>query len=192
MHLYTILCICTCTHTHTHTQSGKLPGGILETIPGTIDLETCATMCSDAASCLSFDYSLLESNCILHSNIEGPETSPGADYENNYYTPPLQASQSYSYYEKLGVGNSTTIEFSSLVFEHNTVYYVNMRLTNLLGYTNLASSSGFVVDLTPPNPGKVRDVVSDDTIAEGCSASVLIPGCLESSGEPNHRYINVV
>ena len=139
--------------------------------------------------CRSFDYSRLETNCILHSNIEGPYVDPAASYENNFNTTPLRSSQSYRHYEKLGVGNSTVVEFERLNFMHNRVYYINMRLRNRLGYTNVVSSSGFLVDLTPPTPGKIRNSASDSLQRDGCSASRDLPNleCIDSSGEPNHR-----
>ena len=112
---------------------------------------------------------------------------PAASYENNFNTTPLQSSQSYRHYEKLGVGNSTVVEFDRLNFMHNRVYYINMCLRNRLGYTNVVSSSGFLVDLTPPTPGKIRNAVSDSLQADGCSASAIIQECIDYSGEPNHR-----
>lgn len=138
--------------------------------------------------CLSFDYSIEESNCILHSNVEGPHSST---FENIFYTPELQASQSYIHYEKLGVGNSTIVEFSGLNFEHNRMYYINMRLRNKLGHVNIVSSTGFLIDLVPPRPGKIRNVGSDVSEAAGCSVSFVTPGCIADSGALNHRYVKV-
>ncbi len=169
-------------------QPGKLQGGILSTNSMITSAESCATECANLNSCRSFDFSRLESTCILHGNIEGPETAPDVNYENSFYTPPLQTSVSYNHYEKLGIGNSTEVDFTGLNFEHNKVYYINMRLTNSLGYMNTVSSSGFVVDLVPPQPGKIRNAVSDVLEMRGCSASTNIPGCIEESGQYNHRY----
>ena len=145
----------------------------------------CASLCSSREACLSFDYSQEQSICILHDNIEGPEES---QQENIFETLRLQVSRSYYHYEKLGIGNSTLVTYSGLTFEHDRLYYINMRLTNRLGHTNVVSSSPFLVDFTPPNPGKIRNRQNDTTIAEGCEASSAIPGCIEySSGQPNHR-----
>ena len=159
------------------------------TVPGLPTVDSCARQCADSISCRSFDYSLLESNCILHGSIEGPETPPNADYENVFYTPPLRTSRSYSHYEKLGVGNSTVIEFSNLSFIHNTFYYINMRLRSRLGYTNTVNSFAFLVDLTTPTPGRIRNAVSDLLQVDGCSASVIISAerCVQESDVPNHR-----
>ena len=115
---------------------------------------------------------------------------PAPIYENNFNTTPLRSSQSYRHYEKLGVGNSTVVEFERLNFLHNRVYYINMHLRNRLGYTNVVSSPGFLVDLTPPTPGKIRNSASDSLQRDGCSASRDLPNleCIDSSEEPNHRY----
>ena len=92
-------------------------------------------------------------------------------------------------YERLGLGNSTVVEFSNLSLSHNTYYYLNMRLKNRLGYTSTASSSPFVVDLTPPTPGRIRNAAVDVLLADGCLASVAVGAerCIEESGLQNHR-----
>ena len=142
-------------------------------------------MCNGQEGCLSFDYSQEQSICILHNNIEGPEELTA---ENIFETLSLQTSRSYYHYEKLGTGNSTVVTYSGLSFEHNRVYYINMRLRNRLGHSNIVSSSGFLVDFTPPSPGKIRNGGNDTTFADGCEASTVTPGCIEySSGQPNHR-----
>ena len=149
------------------------------------NLTNCANLCNDQEGCLSFDYSLEQSICILHSNIEGPEEPTE---ENIFETLSLQTSRSYYHYEKLGAGNSTVVTYSGLSFEHNQVYYVNIRLRNRLGHTNVVSSNGFLVDFTPPMPGKIRNSRNDSIFADGCEASTVTPGCIEySSGQPNHR-----
>lgn len=146
----------------------------------------CASLCSGWTACLSFDYSQEQSICILHNNIEGPAAE--STFENIFETTRLQTSRSYYHYEKLGVGNSTVVTYTGLTFEHDRVYYVNMRLRNRLGLMNVVSSGGFLVDFTPPLPGKIRNSENDSTIADGCEASSVIPGCIEySGGWPNHR-----
>lgn len=152
------------------------------------NVRDCATVCSNQDSCLSFDYSQEQSICITHSNIEGPEE---ATFENIFETPSLQTSRSYYHYEKLGVGNSTVVSYGGLSFEHNRLYYINMRLRSSLGLTNIVSSSGFLADFTPPSPGKIRNRVNDITIADSCDASSIIPGCIEYNiAHLNHRSGN--
>ena len=166
-------------------QRGRFFGDILETYSSVENVTECATLCSDWMACLSFDYSQEQGICILHNNIEGPVE---VSFENIYETLGLQTSRSYYHYDKLRVGNSTVVTYAGLTFEHNRVYYINMRLRNKLGLVNVVSSSGFLVDFTPPSPGKIRNGENDTHIADGCEASPIIPGCIDySSGWPNHR-----
>lgn len=186
-------------------QSGRFAGDTLQSLSSIDNLETCATMCQDDPDCLSFDYSRQESTCILHNNIEGPDPTynnlvqrPFQDpqsgqslgvenFENIFSTAELQVSGTYHHYEKLGVGNSTLVEFSGLSFAHNRIYYINMRLRSRLGVENTVSSPGFLVDLTPPNPGKIRNASMDMMVVSGCSVSPVVPGCIDNSGLRNHR-----
>ena len=168
-------------------QWGRFFEDILETYNSVENITDCATLCNDQEGCLSFDYSQEQRICILHDNIEGPEESTMA-VENIFETLSLQTSRSYYHYEKLAAGNSTVVSYSGLSFEHNQVYYINMRLRNRLGYINIVSSSGFLVDFTPPMPGKIRNGGNDSIVADGCEASTVTPGCIEySNGQPNHR-----
>lgn len=136
-------------------------------------------------------------NCILHNNIEGPSsdrlfafqnTDVTLDnFENIYQTPPLRTAGGYYHYEKLGVGNTVEFEFSNLTFEHNMMYFLNVRATNNLGVENVIASSGFLVDLEPPTPGMIRNAASNVVQSDGCNVGVVIPGCLDNSGIDNHR-----
>ena len=183
-------------------QSGRLVGDILQSVSSIDDLSICATMCHSNAKCLSFDYSRQESTCILHDNIEGPNPAYNnliqlpfqaqdelevENFENIFSTPQLQVSETYSHYEKLGVGNSTLVEFSGLSFDHNRVYYINMRLKSRLLVENFASSQGFLVDLTPPTPGRIRNASMDEMVVGGCTVGPVIAGCIDNSGLTNHR-----
>lgn len=164
-------------------QAGRLVGDILEVAPDTSNTSNCALLCDGVPRCLSFDFSLSEQVCILHDNIEGPSMDVPSDLENIYLTTPLQSSSDYRHFEKLGVGNSTILTLQNLALEHNTVYYINMRLRNRLGYTSTLSSAGILVDLTPPLPGVIgaANVSADTVFPGGCSAaSVTIPGCVNA------------
>ena len=182
-------------------QSGRLITDVIVAIPSVDNLTTCASHCHGNPECLSFDYSQQETNCILHGSIEGPSSAQNTlslypyqnsevttrMFENIYATPELRTAGGYYYYEKLGVGNSTEFEFSDLSFEHDTIYYINVRIQNSLGVENVVSSTGFLVDLTPPHPGMIRNAISDVLSSEGCDVGVVIPGCIDESGAPNHR-----
>ena len=166
-------------------------GGILLSVSNVDQVVDCATMCNDDTECKSFDYSSVERMCFLHETIEGPELN-SATFNTVFQTPPLQASTSYSHYERLGIGNSTIVEYSGLNFDHNRLYYFNMRLKNSLGYTYVASSSAFLIDFSPPSPKKLNFPQSDLVFADGCNVSVNIPECLEYGGIPNHRYCQLL
>lgn len=149
-----------------------------------LNVSDCAQLCQDTPDCLSFDHSPSQQTCILHSHIEGPPSL--GDFENIFQTVELQEAEGYTHHERLGVGNSTQMELSGLRFEHNVEYYINLRLRNALGYESVISSSGFLVDLTPPLPGLVGAASSvsrvNVLVPGGCDVVPEVPvppGCLE-------------
>ena len=85
-----------------------------------------------------------------------------------------------------GSGNSTVLEFEGLPLQHNTLYYVNMHLVNGLGYTSVTSSTPFLVDLTPPDPGHLRLAQINTTVLP-CYELSLQLGCIEESAQLNHK-----
>lgn len=152
---------------------------ILSVTQAVANASNCASLCEATQTCLSFEYSVREQICVLHDGIEGPNSGM---LENIFSTPELQNVDGYTHYEKLGVGNSALVAFSGLDLEHNTLYFINMRLRNGLGYENIVTSSGFLVDLTPPLPGVIGAGNGGslvNTFPGGCvTADVLIPGCV--------------
>ena len=86
------------------------------------------------------------------------------------------------------MGNSTVLEFSELSLEHNTLYYINMRLMNGLGFTSVASSTPFLVDFTPPTPGHLRSAISDTMEFVPCE-ELSVGGllCIDHITQENHR-----
>ena len=166
-----------------------MTGNVIQVIRDTVTVEECASSCNDNTLCLSFDFSVEDSVCVLHSDIEGPATDNVVDYPNNFATPRLRASASFYHYEKLGVGNSTNHVFTNLSLAGGNTYYINLRLQNGLGYSSIVTSSGIVVDFTPPDPGPIANPDSDTMRAEGCTASIA-QQCVEPiRNEPNHRYV---
>ena len=63
------------------------------------------------------------------------------------------------------------MNFTGLSLQHGRRYYINLRLSNKLGYTNIVSSPPITIDLTPPEPGVLRNVVSDMLLTDGYNAS---------------------
>ena len=84
-------------------QVGRLLTEITDVTRHTSTPSQCAQRCiaSSSPTCRSFDHSILEATCILHSGIEGPPT-PSQEIENIYNTPPLQHTSDYTHYERLG------------------------------------------------------------------------------------------
>ena len=80
------------------------------------------------------------------------------------------------------------VEFTDLTLHTNTLYYINMRLVNGLGYSATVSSSLFLVDITPPSPGNLKSVSSDNMGVLQCADLLLsrLDG-LENSTLRNHR-----
>ena len=120
------------------------------------------------SDCLSFDYSFKQKRCILHDNIEGPPTDNR--FPNNFETTPLQSSSDFVYYERLGLGNSTLYAFTNLTLQHRREFYINLKLSNKLGYSNIVSSEKVIVDLTPPLPGLIQYPSQDEFINEECGS----------------------
>ena len=156
----------------------------MEVLHATPTATDCAQTCASQSDCLSFDYSPNENTCVIHNGLEGPPSD--LEIENIFETPPLQVVSDFSHYERLGMGNSTVSEFSGLSLEHNTLYYINMRLVNGLHYTSVASSTPFLVDLTPPTPGHIRSAQSNLTVSSCNELAVDTLDCIEESSQPNH------
>ena len=80
------------------------------------------------------------------------------------------------------------MEFDGLSLQHNTLYYINMRLVNRLGFTSIVSSTPFLVDLTPPSPGYIHSPASDTRELIPCE-QLSIGGleCIKNSTMENHR-----
>ncbi|KAK3788402.1 hypothetical protein RRG08_044436, partial [Elysia crispata] len=110
----------------------------------------CAKLCMQytTARCLSFNYHS-RGDCEL---LAAAETASVA----------LSLDGLYRHYERLGTGLANEFNFP-LTLTHNTVYYMVLHLTNVLGFQNILSTEGALVDLTPPEPGPM--VASSDTLS---------------------------
>ena len=150
-------------------------------------------LCEDHSGCLSYDYSMSQKRFILHNGIEGPPSAPGDDFVNTFETLPLQVSQDFVHHEALGKGHATMYTLSGLDLKHRQSFFVNLRLRNELGYTNVVSSTSVLVDLTPPTPGRVRNV-NETLEKKDCGDSFNIVH--ECKGETtiinNHRYCDKI
>ena len=95
----------------------------------------------------------------------------------------------YQTYERLGKSYTAVLRYENLPLRHGTRYYVNADVENVLGYRATLTSQGTMVDMTPPEPGPVGQVVSDNLTADGCNASI-IQRCEEHvTNSLNHRSV---
>ena len=141
--------------------------------------EDCASICLDHGSnCVSFDFEDTSQTCVLHDRVEGA----------NAY---LRVSGSYQNYERLGTGYHAPVEYTDLELKHGTLYFVNAKVTNVLGYEAYLFGEGTTIDLTPPEPGPVGEASQDILKADGCNAAIT-QRCVDVTSYENHRYVHLM
>ena len=154
-------------------REGKLTAEIVHTQTMSTP-EECAESCVRyGANCVSFDYETHSGKCDFHDVVEGA----------NVY---LRLSGTYTNYERLGVGYKTPIEYANLPLTHGTVYFINTKIKNILGYEAFLVGDGTMVDFTPPEPGPVGQVSQDILQADKCTAAVT-QRCSDTTWLDNHR-----
>ena len=50
--------------------------------------------------------------------------------------------------------------YDSFYMDHNTLHYVNIDLTNILGFRTIINSGSILTDFTCPDPGKTCEMFS--------------------------------
>ena len=135
----------------------------------------CAEKCLELVDpkCLSFDYNKADKLCLLHDKV----LEVGSTFT---------VSDGSQHYIRLGAGSTTELSWSDFSFEHNRLYYVNIKVTNKLGYTSTISSQPVLVDLTPPLPGPIKNAISDEDVFIGCP-TVFMDRCINPSFLPIDR-----
>jgi hypothetical protein len=98
----------------------------------------------------------------------------------------------YETYERLGQSLTAVLRYENLPLRHGTRYYVNADIENVLGYRATLTSEGTMIDVTPPEPGDVGNVTSDQLLAGGCDVSILQRCEDHVNGSLNHRYKTVM
>ncbi|KAK3083736.1 hypothetical protein FSP39_002337 [Pinctada imbricata] len=102
----------------------------------------------------------------------------------------LRISGTYKNYERLGIGQTSYIEYNHLNLTHGTNYYMNAEIGNVLGYKAYLTSYGTMVDFTPPKTGPLGEGYTEEMRADKCSASILQKDrCIDVTWQMNHRYI---
>lgn len=134
----------------------------------------CASFClSYGVQCVSFDYNYHSDQCIVMQAIEGPLVQ-------------RRVSGSFHNFERIGVGYTALFEHMNMTLNHGEIYYFNAEVKNRLGYTQLMTSKGTLIDFSPPFSGEVGDAKLDVTVTSQCTASFL-QQCTDVSPWPNHR-----
>lgn len=156
-------------------REGKLVADVLKS-QTLRTADQCAQACMDfGQNCVSFSYEQHSETCDLHDTVEGA----------NAY---LRISGTYSNYERLGSGYNTPIEYDNLPLLHGATYFVNTKVSNVLGYDAYLIGEGTLVDFTPPEPGVIQNHKLDILIADGCSAAIT-QRCIDVTWKKNHRYL---
>ena len=96
----------------------------------------------------------------------------------------------YQTYERLGKSYTAILRYENLPLRHGTRYYVNADVENVLGYRATLTSHGTMVDMTPPEPGPVGEVISDNATADGCDASIIQRCEQHVPNSLNHRSVS--
>ncbi|WAR05127.1 hypothetical protein MAR_020496 [Mya arenaria] len=167
----------------TRLQEGKLlttPVQFLETVTAS----DCATECLRISHCHSFNYDYgLTMMCELLPSIRNFDDS-------------LQMESQFHYFELLSSGHTVELTYDSFEMRHNTLHYVNLDITNVLGYRSTVHSEGVLTDFTCPDPGPISNASKDSLSFVDCS--YLVPSdrpdlsrfCTGHSPLfPNHRTI---
>jgi hypothetical protein len=162
-----------------HPQDGRLPVSPVVTSTNTPSATSCAKQCLELVDpkCLSFDYDKHDKLCLLHDQV----LEIGSAFT---------ASDGSQHYIRLGSGSTTELSWSDFRFEHNQLYYINIKVTNKLGYTSVISSQPVLVDLTPPSPGLIKNAISDERVVIGCP-DVFTDRCINPSSSSRARWVTL-
>ncbi|XP_069118468.1 uncharacterized protein [Argopecten irradians] len=135
----------------------------------------CAKECLKyVRKCVAFDYEYHTENCDLHSVVEGQQAK-------------RRISGTYAHYERL-IGSTAYISYTDLPLVHRLTYFINVHVTNVLGYNGFLKSSGTIVDFTTPETGPLGMGYTETVQADRCGAAVT-QRCIDVSDILNHRII---
>ena len=96
----------------------------------------------------------------------------------------------FYHYERLGIGHAVEFRHANIPLIHNQLYYFNVHVLNFVGYENILSSRGILVDFTTPYPGFIANASVDMSVNEPCRDFVSEEWqyrCIEDTPLPNHR-----
>ncbi|XP_052806226.1 uncharacterized protein LOC128235445 [Mya arenaria] len=126
----------------TQSQEGKLvTSPIISLI--TVTASDCAEECLKISPCHSFNYDYgLTMACELLPSIR--------HFDESLYT-----ESQFHFFERLSSGQFVDISYDSFDMRHNTLHYVNLDVTNVLGYRSVIHSQGILTDFSCPEPGLI-------------------------------------
>ncbi|XP_060596420.1 uncharacterized protein LOC132750448 [Ruditapes philippinarum] len=121
----------------------------------------CAQLCLNHDHCTSFNY----------------DYGPGAICELlrsiRHYDDVLAQTGLFCHFERLSTGHSIEVNHKNLNLQHNRLHFVNIDLTNDLGYRSIVPSFGILTDYTCPEPGPIVNSYKDYLKTDDCI--ILIP-----------------
>ncbi|XP_052806219.1 uncharacterized protein LOC128235437 [Mya arenaria] len=67
----------------------------------------------------------------------------------------VKTESQFHYFERLSSGQFVEISTDSFDMRHNTLHFVNLDVTNVLGYRSMIHSQGILTDFSCPEPGSI-------------------------------------
>lgn len=139
---------------------------------------SCAALCLQTAKCQSFDFSTTEQLCFLHWVYKNATTF-------------LHREGDFEHYDRTGTGHSSKLPPYWLQLQHNVSYYVSAIIRNGFGHAAIVSSFPVKTDFTPPLPGPLLHVSSDNLLSNTNCTAALSQKCVLQTTLPNYRYAAV-
>ncbi|XP_070573548.1 uncharacterized protein [Ptychodera flava] len=153
----------------------------------------CAEECVQSIKCAAFNYDFGDSgHCELLDEIEGNGLDLHEGAARKYSCNTIACLDSFYYFEKLGAGRTTQFNFDNLQLRHGDVHYINMHITNSLGYENVVTSLPIHADFQPPSPGPIHNALRHEFFHDDCVRYVLDDWeykCVDETQLLNHRLI---
>ena len=138
------------------------------------NLLLCAAECLKfSVKCVSFDYEYHTESCELQEFTVG-------------HLAQIRISGAFEHYERLGVGHTTDLRYTNIKLRHGAVYFINVNITNMLGYEKFLHSTGTIVDYTTPDTAYLGTNYVSELRKDGCTAA-LTQRCIDATWLENHR-----
>ncbi|XP_052806221.1 uncharacterized protein LOC128235438 [Mya arenaria] len=167
----------------TQLQEGKLVTSPINFL-NTVTASDCAQECLKIPPCHSFNYDYGQSMaCELLPSMR-------------HFDESLHMDSQFHHFERLSSGKFVEISYDSFDMRHNTLHFVNLDVTNVLGYRSVIHSQGILTDFSCPEPGLILNGSLDALSFVNCHT--LVPSdrpdlsrfCTgQTAVVPNHRTV---